>query len=339
MIKFPPSNIEDMPYQLYNNIGKGFGFGKSSSAYDFTANSFGYEMESSVGSILIYVTTIAIILTVILFLIHYTLYPIFSLQPGDPGIITIPGFADNEVFWAPSSTTKTFTDLSDVATKIQTNTYNYSLCLDIAIQNPYISQTNGYTVIFSRGGAINPKPDANSSIKGTINNYNVAIALAPGNTDLIISILNSDGNPDNVLIPNIPVKDPFRIGVVIMSTVFEVYLNGKLVRTQRYSSGAPGNYAGPFHPPDGFVGKSVRVGNLLLWNRIASAQNIRYARPPLMPTVDEDNGPSSSCSTGSDSLSSFQDTFSKNASAIVSSATASLGTTATASSSAVSSLQ
>jgi hypothetical protein len=334
MIKFPPSNIEDMPYQLYNNIGKRFGFGKSSSPYDLTANSSGYEMESSISSILIYVTTIAIILTVILFLIHYTLYPIFSLQPGDPGIITIPGFADNEVFW----TTKTFTDLSDVATKIQTNTYNYSLSLDIAIQNPYISQTNGYTVLFSRGGAINPKPDANSSIKGTINNYNVAIALAPGNTDLIVSILNSDGNPDNVLIPNIPVKDPFRIGVVIMGTVFEVYLNGKLVRTKRYSSGAPGNYAGPFHPPDGSVARSVRVGNLLLWNRIASSQNIRYARPVLMTGTEDDNGSSNSCSTFSGSLASFEDSLSKNASAIASSATTSLGAMATASSSAVSSL-
>ena len=334
MIKFPPSNIEDMHYQLYNNIGKRFGFGKSSSPYDLTANSSGYEMESSISSILIYVTTIAIILTVILFLIHYTLYPIFSLQPGDPGIITIPGFADNEVFW----TTKTFTDLSDVATKIQTNTYNYSLSLDIAIQNPYISQTNGYTVLFSRGGAINPKPDANSSIKGTINNYNVAIALAPGNTDLIVSILNSDGNPDNVLIPNIPVKDPFRIGVVIMGTVFEVYLNGKLVRTKRYSSGAPGNYAGPFHPPDGSVARSVRVGNLLLWNRIASSQNIRYARPVLMTGTEDDNGSSNSCSTFSGSLASFEDSLSKNASAIASSATTSLGAMATASSSAVSSL-
>jgi len=334
MIKFPPSNIEDMPYQLYNNIGKRFGFGKSSSPYDLTANSSGYEMESSISSILIYVTTIAIILTVILFLIHYTLYPIFSLQPGDPGIITIPGFADNEVFW----TTKTFTDLSDVATKIQTNTYNYSLSLDIAIQNPYISQTNGYTVLFSRGGAINPKPDANSSIKGTINNYNVAIALAPGNTDLIVSILNSDGNPDNVLIPNIPVKDPFRIGVVIMGTVFEVYLNGKLVRTKRYSSGAPGNYAGPFHPPDGSVARSVRVGNLLLWNRIASSQNIRYARPVLMTGTEDDNGSSNSCSTFSGSLASFEDSLSKNASAIASSATTSLGAMATVSSSAVSSL-
>jgi hypothetical protein len=323
-----------MPYQLYNNIGKRFGFGKSSSPYDLTANSSGYEMESSISSILIYVTTIAIILTVILFLIHYTLYPIFSLQPGDPGIITIPGFADNEVFW----TTKTFTDLSDVATKIQTNTYNYSLSLDIAIQNPYISQTNGYTVLFSRGGAINPKPDANSSIKGTINNYNVAIALAPGNTDLIVSILNSDGNPDNVLIPNIPVKDPFRIGVVIMGTVFEVYLNGKLVRTKRYSSGAPGNYAGPFHPPDGSVARSVRVGNLLLWNRIASSQNIRYARPVLMTGTEDDNGSSNSCSTFSGSLASFEDSLSKNASAIASSATTSLGAMATASSSAVSSL-
>jgi len=323
-----------MPYQLYNNVGKRFSFGSS----DLTAYSSGYSFNSSTNSILVYLGIIAIILIIILFLIHYTLYPIFSLQPGDPGIIPVPGFTDSQAFWKPSSTITTFTDLSDTATKIQTHTYNWSMTLDIAIQNPYISLNNGYSVIFSRGGTVILNPEANSSIKGSVNNYNVAIALAPGNTDLIVSVLNSDGNPDNILVPNVPVKDPFRIGVVILSTVFEVYLNGKLVRTRRYTSGAPGNYAGPFHPPTGNVAKSVKIGNLLLWNRVASAGNIRYAKPALMSVTNTDNDAADSCTTLAGSLAAVQDPLSNNAASIASSATASLGTIASTASTAVTNL-
>ena len=219
------------------------------------------------------------------------------------------------------------------------NTYNYSFTLDISIQDPYISLNKGYSVIFSRGGTVNPSPQANSSIKGSISNYNVAIALAPGNTDLVVSVLNSDGNPDNILIPNVPVQTPFRVGVVIMSTVFEVYLNGKLVSTRKLTSGATGNYTGPFRAPDGPVARAVRVGNLLVWNRVASPGNIRYAKPPLMSPIDKDAVSSGgSCESGnvfSDST-SFIDTLSKNANDITTSATATLGSTATAASDAVS---
>lgn len=212
------------------------------------------------------------------------------------------------------------------------------MTLDIAIQNPYVSLNNGYSVIFSRGGIVTPNPEPNSSIKGSINNYNVAIALAPGNTDLVISVLNSDGNPDNILVPNVPVKDPFRIGVVLMCTVFEVYLNGKLVRTRRYTSGAPGNYVGPFHPPTGNVAKSVKIGNLIVWNRVASAGNIRYAKPALMSVTNTDSDAADSCTTFSSSLAAVEDTLSKSASSIASSATAALGTTATTASTAVTNL-
>lgn len=281
-----------------------------------------------------YIAVIAIIVLVILIFIHYTLYPIFVLQPGDPGLISIPGFANNDVYWKPSKSVTTFTDLSDIATSIQTNTMNYSLSIDIAIQNPYIS-ANGYSVIFSRGGTINPTPPANSSITGTINNYNLAIALAPGNTDLVVSVLNSDGNPENILIPNIPVQTPFRISTVIMSKAFEVYLDGKLVRTRTFASGNPGNYTGPFHPPAGTVAQGVRVGNLLLWNRLASPSNIRYANPSLMSAIEKDSGNgSSSCASVSSAFGVF-DTLINNASDTASAATAALGATAVAAGTAV----
>lgn len=323
-----------MPQRLYNNIGKQFRFGSR----DLTADASSYSIGSSTGSVLTYLGVIGMILLVILILIHYTLYPIFSLQPGDPGLIPVPGFKDNQAFWKPTGSVTTFTDLSDTATKVQTNTYNWSMTLDIAIQNPYVSLNNGYSVIFSRGGTVNPTPQPNSSIKGSVSNYNVAIALAPGNTDLLVSVLNSDGNPDNILIPNVPVREPFRVGIVIMSTVFEVYLNGKLIRTRRYASGAPGNYAGPFHPPVGNVAKSVKVGNLLVWNRMASAGNIRYAKPSLMAATPSEGDASDSCGSSSGPLSAVQDPMAMKASTITSSATASLGGIATMASSAVQSL-
>jgi len=319
-----------MPYQLYNNSGKQSGY--ESTVSDSTST------LSVLKTILIYGALTVIILMVILLLIHYTIYPIFYLQPGDPGIIPIPGFADNQVFWKPSGKDTVFTDLSDIATNVQTGIMNYSLSIDIAIQNPYIT-SNGYNVIFSRGGTLNPNPQPNSSIKGAISDYNVAIALAPNSTDLIVSVLNSDGNPENVLIPNIPVQTPFRIGMVLMSSVFEVYLNGKLVRTRKYASGAPGNYTGPFHPPTGNMARSVRVGNLLLWNRLASPSNIRYAKPPLMPPIEKDSGSgTSSCLSLNTAFSSIEDSLVTDANAAASAASAALSATAVTATSAVKAL-
>ena len=225
--------------------------------------------------------------------IHYTVYPIFQLNPGGPGIVPVPGFNDSKVYWQPTSSVTTFTDLPEAKTDKGADAINYSLCIDLVVRDPYMTNGNGYVVLFNRGGTINPNPAANTAITGTISGYNLVMALAPNTNDLVVSMLNSSDNPENVLIPNIPIKAPFRIGVVVFGSVFEVYLNGKLVKTRAIATGNVTNH-GNFQGPKL---NNARVGNLILWPRTASAAEIRYATPPLMPAIPDDDVPvSASCS-------------------------------------------
>jgi hypothetical protein len=205
------------------------------------------------------------------------------------------------------------------------------MTVDLVVTNPYTSNGNGFRVLFNRGGNINAGPRANSAITGTILNYNLVIALAPNTSDLVVSMLNSAENPENVLIPNIPIQTPFRIGVVVFSQAFEVYLNGKLIKTRTFASGAAATNTGAFQGPKL---NNARVGNLILWKRAATAAEIRYATPSLMPPIDSDNVPiSASCASPSDILSGLSDQFTAAASTVssaISAATAAATATATA---------
>ena len=131
-------------------------------------------------------------------------------------------------------------------------------------------------------------------ITGVVTGYNVAIALVPDTTDLIVSVLDSNGNPVNATIYNAPVQAPFRIGVVLMDMAFEVYLNGKLVQTSVLAQGINSNigfFQGPQKGTTSSVDMTdiVRVGNLNVWARTAQPAEIRYAQPTLMATLTTDS--------------------------------------------------
>jgi len=109
----------------------------------------------------------------------------------------------------------------------------------------------------------------------------------------MVSVLDTAANPVNIIIPNIPVQTPFRIGCVLMDTAFEVYLNGKLVQTSTIKKGINAN-KGLFQGPKQGSGSGsnmtdiARVGNLNIWPRVALPSELRYAQPSLMPSIKSD---------------------------------------------------
>jgi hypothetical protein len=52
---------------------------------------------------LAYIVGIAIIIFIIMLFIHFFITPIFSAQPGAPGILTLPGLDNGVLFWNKSS--------------------------------------------------------------------------------------------------------------------------------------------------------------------------------------------------------------------------------------------
>ena len=279
---------------------------------DYTASDSVFDVARlSWKSGIAYVAAILMILLGILLLVHYTLYPIFQFQPGGKGLIPIPGFKDNKTFWPPGgSLAVPMQDISDTVVLSNSNkvSSNWAFTLDICIVCPMAQITESvpntpitpvsipkpiYRLIFNRGGTY-PAQTTGDMITGVVTGYNVAIALVPDTTDLIVSVMDSNGNPVNATIYNAPVQAPFRIGVVIMDMAFEVYLNGKLVQTMVLSRGINSNIGFFQGPQKGTTSTTdmtdiVRVGNLNVWSRTAQPAEIRYAQPTLMATLTTDS--------------------------------------------------
>ena len=284
---------------------------------------------TSWGGIIGYILGIFLIIMVILVIINYTITPIFRLYPGGPGYIPVPGGDTSQLYW---KTTKDTAPMSDASSNVVGIASQWSFAIDIDIKNPmHVSQSPRVLFHRSNSATFDPSGTANAApsptpttLKALLGNYNVAIALLPDTTDLVVSVLNSSTGMENVILQNVPVQTPFRVGVILSDTAMEVYLNGMLQRTRTFESGTtPFNATGIFFPPQGINAETARVANLHLWNSSISANQMRYASPALMTVKPSEKTdiPTSSCGSGSGSgseqaidtsLSSWSSTFQTN---------------------------
>jgi hypothetical protein len=251
-----------------------------------------------------YVFSIALIILIILVIVHFTYKPIFKLQPGAPGIISVPGTDDGKLFW-----NKTTVDtIKNTDLPIQSMSYGYSFILDILIQQPLLTR-NWPRIIFCRGTIpIQAKYEFKSGFNATMHNmlqpYNIAVALLGNTNDLIISVLCSSTNntetSENVLVSNIPIQEPFRLGVVLMQNALEVYINGRLTTTKTLKS-PPREIYGDITTSIGTdLDKLAKLRNLKIWPRILIPSEINDATPNKSTRAEmgaEDMTPNSSCST------------------------------------------
>ena len=241
-----------------------------------------------------YVVAVILTLLAILLLINYTVTPIFQLYPGGPGYIPVPGGDNGQLLWPQGSTTPA--PIKNTDTKVATITSNWSFALDIMITNP-ISNTTSPRVIFYRGDQPPSSTSDSHTLAGLLLGYNVAIALVPDTTDLLVSVMNSSKNMENIVLSNAPVQTPFRIGVIIMDTAMEVYFNGRLFKTRTFDAPPSTNKGTNFYPPQGTDAGMFKVANLHIWNSVITASQMRYATPTLMTvkTSQKSDIPSSSC--------------------------------------------
>ena len=263
---------------------------------------------SSIGRILAYLLTIGVVILVILLFINYFITPIFRLQPGGPGIIPVPGFDDGKLFWKNTSPGQ----IQNKDLPIVSQYYGYTINLDIFVENP-LQFASTPRIFFSRGATKKEKPSGDT-ILGTLDNYNLVAALLPDTNDLIVSVLNKDNNQENIIVPNVPVQDPFRLTMVVMQQALEVYINGKLIRTRKFLS-EPKDVKGDSYPTDGIEINSMKVHNLKIWPRLLSSSEIRNALPVLSSAKDFGAGPmpsSTSCmSSAINALDDAEDRISK----------------------------
>lgn len=229
--------------------------------------------------VLSYLLAVFIAIMVILLFVHFMITPVFILHPGDPGYISVPGFDDGKLYWAKGISGI----LPNKHLPIQSTSYNYSLNLDVFIENP-LQFAQHPRIFFSRGGELKATPSS-ETLLGMFEYYNLVMGLLPDTNDLIVSVQNKDNNMENVIISNVSVQEPFRIGVIIMEQAMEVYINGHLAKTRRFTS-PPKDVKGDIAGPMGINTNIFKVRNLKIWNRILRTTEIRYATPPLATRKD-----------------------------------------------------
>jgi hypothetical protein len=78
-------------------IGLTSGFGAISSNTSTTMGNYSKQILS-------YLLAIGIIILIILIFVHFFITPIFSYQPGAPGIFVLPGLDDGVLFWNKTNT-------------------------------------------------------------------------------------------------------------------------------------------------------------------------------------------------------------------------------------------
>jgi hypothetical protein len=272
------------------------------------------KMGMYIKQILSYLFGIAIVIFIIMLFIHFFITPVFSLQPGAPGIFVVPGLDDGVLFWNKSSPAI----LPNKGLPIQNMDYGYSFIIDLFIENPHVHFSKHPRILFRRGGTLHSKPTGDTLL-GLVDNYNVIAALLPDTNDLMISVLNSNNNTENAIISNIPVQEPFRVGVVIMDYAMEVYVNGHLMKTRTFSA-VPKSVKGDIYPISGTESSMAKMRNLKIWSRPLTSSEIRYAEPTMSTGNDFGSGQmstTSSCGALDDSNNALSDTYNKVASSSV----------------------
>ena len=247
-------------------------------------------LKNSIGRILAYVLSIIIILLVILLFVHFFITPIFKFIPGGPGIISVPGYDDGKLFW----TTTTTGPISNKNLSIASQIYGYTINLDVFVENPLQFSTKP-RIFFSRGANKQDTPSGDTLL-GVLTYYNLVAALLPDTNDLIVSVLNKDNNMENIIVPNIPIQQPFRLSIVVMEQALEVYINGKLLKTRKFLA-TPKDVKGDIDAASGIESNIIKVHNLKIWPRILTVSEIRESTPSLSSAKDFGAGPMPASST------------------------------------------
>jgi hypothetical protein len=239
--------------------------------------------KESASSILGYAYIVAVTLFVgfiILIIVHYAFTPIFSFSTGDGGIIPLGvGNQDYQITFtkepAGAALKSDFTNILSCG---------YTLQMDLYI-NRNLQLSEMERVITYRGS----KPVGTGLVKGRSLplNYpesNLLVYLQKDTNDLIVSAVTKINDLEALesapTVLNAPLRQPFRLTIVYMPQLLEVYINGRF-RGSRVLKGQPKNTPNQFFgPPDPFQ-QTVKMVNLCYWNRPLLAREIVNAPPAL----------------------------------------------------------
>jgi hypothetical protein len=220
------------------------------------------------------------VIFICLLVIHYTITPIFSFTGGDGGILPLSNTTDGQLVWTKAP------PLADVsANVIRILPHGITIQQDIYIQNE-TTLTNRKRVFFYRSSSpVVPNPSQPENLIQQYPESNLFMYLSDNTNDLIVTAITK--KPDNSLvyestptILNVPTKQVFRLTVVFLPQLLEVYLNGKLHGTHTFRHIPISTPTYFFSTPDAFR-NSVRVMNFKYWDRPITSTEVARSSPLL----------------------------------------------------------
>jgi hypothetical protein len=186
-------------------------------------------------------------LFILLTIVHFTVYPVFSFMPGDGGYINIPFFSDAQKMAAGAANPpETALGISGAPSS------GYSIAFDLTIPADFTNLQTPRVLLYRAAAPIGTGGTAPSGSATTLKGYeaylrdiytgtNIVAWLDPTLNDLYLSaILTGDtaaapkrvhtSNP----IKNLPTNKKTRIAIVFTDVFAEVYVNGYLRQTLTY---------------------------------------------------------------------------------------------------------
>jgi hypothetical protein len=243
------------------------------------------DMKSTLLSVVFRAVLIILVVALILILIHFLIYPIFKVKADEPGLISVPTItSEDKLFWSTKNDIAPLA-VTDTPLGSTASSSSYSLTLDIQIDDAH-NYTGAPRIIFYRGDNKIPIPrgkEPQATIGSMIANPSLVFALTRDTNDLQISVITQDNNTEGILLYNVPIRKPFRIGVVLSDKVIEVYTNGLLSRTRSLSS-PPKPVQGKFWPSPT---TGIQLRNLHIWPTTIMPVEMRTALPALSSSAFE----------------------------------------------------
>ena len=255
---------------------------------------------STLGSILLRALIVFIVIMIALIFIHFTIRPIFKTSPDSPGIISTPSpYKEDKTYW---QTKQKVTPLPVSSTPIGSSDsgYNYSLTLDIQIDDAH-KYDNLPRILFYKGGQLKTLSAAKKdkvSVASMIDGPSLIFSLTRDTNDLHVAVVTQKNDLEGVLLYNVPLRQQFRVGLVLSDKRLEVYTNGLLSRTRALS-----------HPPKAVQGtlwpsplSGIQLRNLHIWPSVIAPQEMRAALPALSASSFEAPSLQETCAAVSNSL-------------------------------------
>lgn len=226
------------------------------------------------------IASVFLVLFILLLIVHFTVKPIFSFKDDDDGFIPLGFRSDGQLTWTQGPVAA---DVKADVTKILP--CGFTIQQDVYIDTESVV-SNQRRIFFYRSST--PLPNiVDSPTRDLITEFpesNLIMYLLPNTNDLTVSaVTEKDGSffiESAPTLLNVPIRQTFRLTVVLYQQVIEVYINGNLSATKAFRFHVRNTQSDFYGAPNAYR-NSVRTMNFKYWDRTLQAREITKSTPAL----------------------------------------------------------